>query len=197
VFLDIQMPEGDGFYLLQQLDEIDFRIIFITAYDQYAIKAIKFSALDYLLKPLKIDDLEAAVERARKSRDTFPEKARIDHLRENISPKRNQLNKLALPGLSEVHFVDIASIVRIEAEGNYTHFYTDKTEHFLVTHTLKEYDELLDGHHFFRVHQSHLINLKKVTRYIKGKGGSVVLSDGSTVDVSVRKKEAFLKALNA
>lgn len=196
LFLDIQMPEGDGFYLLQQLEEINFRIIFITAYDQYAIKAIKFSALDYLLKPLNIDDLVSAVDRYRKSRNLTNEKACVDHLRSNLLPAKNPLNKIAIPGLNEVHFIEISSITRIEAEGNYTHFYTDKAEHFLVANTLKEYDELLNGHHFFRVHQSHLINLKKVTKYIKGKGGQVMLSDGSIVDVAVRKKEEFLKALN-
>lgn len=197
VFLDIQMPEGDGFYLLQQLEEINFRIIFITAHDQYAIKAIKFSALDYLLKPLNIDDLVSAVDRYRNSYDFNNEKKRVDHLRDNLSKAKGKLDRIAIPGMNEVHFIEIGSIIRIESEGNYTHFYTDKPEHFLVANTLKEYDELLSGHHFFRVHQSHLINLKKVTKYIKGKGGNVVLSDGSTVDVAVRKKEEFLKALNA
>jgi two-component system, LytTR family, response regulator len=197
VFLDIQMPEGDGFYLLQQLPAIDFRVIFVTAYDQYAIRAIRLSALDYLLKPVNIDDLVGAVDRYRQHRDGAAEKARMEHLLRHTAQPEQKLNRIAIPGLNDVHFIEIDSIVRIEAEGNYSHFYTDKAEHYLVTRTLKEYDELLSGHHFFRVHQSHLVNLKKVTRYIKGKGGSVVLSDGSMVDVAVRKKEEFLNVFGA
>jgi two-component system LytT family response regulator len=193
VFLDIEMPFGNGFDLLERMQPVDFNIIFVTAYDHYAIKAIKFSALDYLLKPVDLDELRSAVERHRQSPQPVSRES-YQNLLENLEPE-NKTKKIALPDNSGITFVDIDDIIRCESDGNYTRFFLATGRKILVSKTLGEFENLLSDEGFFRVHRSHLINLSKITRFQKSDGGHVELSDGSKVEVSRRKRGAFVEML--
>ena len=192
VFLDIQMPDGSGFKLLEGFDNINFHVVIITAYDQYAIKAIKFSAVDYILKPIDPQQLIDAVE---KVKTLTPAKFQSPERIQNLLNNRNVFTKIALPTLNGYRFVYIKDIIRCEADNNYTYFFLKTTEQIVVTRTLKEYEMLLKDDSFIRVHQSHLVNLEYVTEYIKGDGGIAVMSDGSEVEISRRKKDIFLKSM--
>jgi len=192
VFLDIQMPDGNGFDLLQKFETIDFHVVFVTAYDQYAIKAIKFSAIDYILKPIDPQQLIDAVEKLRK---LLPQQTQSTERINNLLANKQVLSKIALPTLNGYRFVNIKDIIRCEADNNYTNFFLQTTEQVIVTRTLKEYEQLLKSDSFIRVHQSHLVNLNFVTQYIKGDGGIAIMSDGSEVEISRRKKEEFLKSM--
>ncbi len=192
VFLDIQMPDGSGFNLLESFDNLDFHVVFITAYDQYAIKAIKFSALDYILKPIDPQQLINAVEKVKK---ITPVKIQSPERIINLLNNKRNITKIALPTLNGFRFVNIKDIIRCESDNNYTNFYLQTTEQLIVTRTLKEYEIMLKDDSFVRVHQSHLVNLDFVEQYIKGDGGTVIMSDGSEVDISRRKKENFLKSM--
>jgi len=193
VFLDIQMPDGTGFELLNLIPEKNFEVIFITAHEEFAIKAIKFSALDYILKPIDSDDLHQAVLRAIDTIDLKHAESQFEALQLNMQP--TQKRKLVLKTQESVHIVDLDSIVRCEADRNYTSFYLFDGKKILVSKTLKEYETLLVGYNFFRIQQSHLINLHFVERYDKRNGGSVVLKDGSEVPLSPAKRELFFKIL--
>tara|TARA_Y100001933_G_C18911979_1_gene527139 strand:- start:193 stop:939 length:747 start_codon:yes stop_codon:yes gene_type:complete len=194
VFLDIQMPDGNGFDVLKGVKEKDFEIIFITAYQEYAIQAIKFSALAYILKPIDIDELEEALDKAL---DTMKKKngkdVQFNALQENAD--RNKKNKLVLKTQESVHVLELKDIVRCEADKNYTSFFLNSGKRILVSKTLKEYDLLLSRHSFFRVQQSHLINLNFIDRYDKIDGGAVIMKDGSSVPLSPAKKEQFFHIL--
>ena len=192
VFLDIQMPDGTGFDLLERIKDINFSVIFVTAYDQYAVKAFKYSAVDYILKPVDPDMLIEAIAKIEDTNRLSEIEKKIELLLEN----KNKINKIALPSSNGVIMVPIENIIRCESDSNYTNFHlVDKKKH-IVSRTLKEYDELLSDEGFFRTHKSHLINLKYVNQYVKGEGGYVVMEGGSEVEVSRRKKEDFLKALS-
>ena len=194
VFLDIEMPKMNGFEMLNAIKEKKFHIIFTTAYDRYAIKAIKYAAFDYLLKPVDIEELKIAVTRAAGS-ETGQTKKQIELLQQNIQHPKKQFNKLAVPTLEGLLFFDIADIIYLEANSNYTDiFFSNKTK-ILTSRTLKDFEELLPKDIFFRVHHSYLINLNYIKRYIKGDGGQIELQNGTYVDVSRRKKEEFLKAI--
>jgi two-component system LytT family response regulator len=192
VFLDIQMPKGTGFDMLESIAELNFEVIFTTAYDKYAIKAIKFAAMDYLLKPVEIDELKAAVDRVK-------EKVKSKVTGQNFSVLLNNLkgqhNKIALPTSEGISFIPTDNIIRCEASGNYTCFYLEDGGKILVSKTLKEYDELLSETNFYRVHNSHLVNLNHVDKFVKVGGDSVMMSDGSRIEVSRRRKEGFLNRL--
>ncbi len=192
VFLDIQMPDGTGFDLLEQLPEISFQVIFVTAFDQYALKAIKFSALDYILKPVNPQHLIDAVEKLKKPESDF---GLISKQISTLLRNKNGFERITLPTFEGLRFIILKDIIRCEADSNYTNFYLNSGENILVTKTLKEYDETLSGLDFIRVHQSHLVNSKYIERYIKGDGGTIIMTDGSQVEVSRRKKEAFLKKM--
>lgn len=193
VFLDIQMPDGTGFDLLEKIPKIEFQVIFITAYDQYALRAIKFSALDYILKPVDPHQLVEAVGKIRTERVDFDEmNKKINILLRN----RNSFERITLPTFEGYKFVNIRDIVRCEADSNYTGFYLNNGEKVLVTRTLKEYEDNLSGMDFIRVHQSHMVNLKYIDRYVKGDGGTIVMMDGSEVEVSRRRKEEFLRRMS-
>jgi two-component system LytT family response regulator len=189
VFLDIQMPDGTGFKLLESFDDIQFQVIFITAFDQYAIKAIKFSAIDYILKPVDPQQIIKAVQKLRKM---SPEKNQYSERIGMLLENKQKVTKIALPTQNGYRLVRIGDIIRCEADNNYTNFYLRTTEKFLVTRTLKDYELMLDHDSFMRVHQSHLINLNFVEQYIKGDGGIAIMSDGSEVEISRRKKDTFL-----
>lgn len=192
IFLDVQMPPGTGFDVLQATRDVTYDVIFTTSYEEYAIHAFKVSALDYLLKPFAPEQLEIAIEKFKEKSLNSHNRQHIESLLQNIHPSNRQSGRIALPSSKGYIFVLSDSIVRCEADNNYTTiFMKDKTKH-LVSRTLKEFEELLKPYGFFRVHASHLINLDCVAEYIKGEGGQVKLSDGSVVEVSRRKKEEFI-----
>ena|SRR6218665_1151514 len=193
VFLDIQMPDGTGFDLLKAVPEKNFEVIFITAHEEFAIKAIKFSALDYILKPVDPEELRAAVERALQAMNDEVSEPQFEALQNNIQP--NQKRRLVLKTQESVHVVDLDQIIRCEADRNYTSFFLKEGRKILVSRTLKDYETLLTGHNFLRVQQSHLINLNYVDRYDKGNGGAVVMKDGSEVPLSPAKRDIFFQIL--
>lgn len=193
VFLDIQMPDGTGFDLLKAVPNKNFEVIFITAHEEFAIKAIKFSALDYILKPVDPEELKNAVKNALKTMDDKRDERQFEALQNNISPQ--QKRRLVLKTQESVHVVDLDQIIRCESDRNYTSFYLTENRKILVSKTLKEFETLLIGYNFVRVQQSHLINLDYVDRYNKGNGGSVVMRDGSEVPLSPAKREIFFKIL--
>jgi two-component system LytT family response regulator len=193
VFLDIQMPDGTGFDVIRSIEDNNFEVIFITAHEEFAIKAIKFSALDYLLKPVDTAELKAALERALESIDANKEVKQFDALQSNINPSEKR--RLVLKTQESVHVVDLDDIIRCEADRNYTSFFLVGGKKILVSKTLKEYENLLSNHNFLRVQQSHLINIDFVDRYDKKNGGAVVMKDGSEVPLSPAKREVFFKRL--
>jgi len=186
------MNDGTAFDLLEQINWTNFHIVFITAYDQYAIRAIRFSAIDYILKPVDPGQLIAAIERIKA---LAPETNQSGERISNLIGNKREIDRIALPTLNGYNFVKLADIVRCEADNNYTLFYLAEGKKFLVTRTLKEYENLLSEKSFVRVHQSHLVNMNFVASYIKGDGGSVIMHDGSEVEVSRRKKEEFLRRM--
>jgi two-component system, LytTR family, response regulator len=194
VFLDIEMPKMNGFEMLNALPEKNFHVIFTTAYDQYAIKAIKYAAFDYLLKPVDIEELKTAVEKI-ELKETNQTKKQVELLQQNIEHSKKQLNKLAVPTLDGLLFFDINDIIHLEANSNYTFIHFLGKPKITASKTLKEFEELLPEEIFFRTHHSHLINLNYIKKYIKGDGGQIELQNGNVVDVSRRKKEEFLKAI--
>lgn len=193
VFLDIQMPDGTGFDVIRSIENKTFEVIFITAHEEFAIKAIKFSALDYLLKPVDAAELKAALEKALSSLDDRRENTQFDALQKNISP--NEKRRLVLKTQESVHVVDLDDIIRCEADRNYTSFFLSGGKKILVSKTLKEYETLLTAHNFLRVQQSHLININYVDRYDKKNGGAVVMKDGSEVPLSPAKRDLFFQRL--
>ena len=193
VFLDIQMPDGTGFDVLKAVKNKNFEVVFITAHEEFAIKAIKFSALDYLLKPIDPLELKLAVEKAIKAVDEKHEDIQFDALQHNMQP--NQKRRLVLKTQESVHVVELHEIIRCEADRNYTSFFLVGGKKILVSKTLKEYETLLTQHNFLRIQQSHLINLDYVDRYDKGNGGSVVMKDKSEVPLSPAKRDIFFKII--
>lgn len=193
VFLDIQMPDGSGFDLLEIFGEINFGVIFTTASDAYAIQAFRFSAIDYLLKPIDPDDLLTAVEKARKSLGSQQE--RLDLLLDNVKEKK-PMNRLALNTLEKIHVVHLSEIIRCESSTNYTIFYFKGGRQLLVTKTLKEFDGMLSDSGFMRVHQSHLVNTEYIREFVKIDGGYIVMADDSNVPVSSRKKSQVMQQIS-
>lgn len=198
VFLDIEMPGGNGFTLLELYDEFPFEVIFTTAHDLYAINAIKFAALDYLLKPVNIRELQEAVKRGEKKLGRNEEKDRkqkIEALKSNLSQGDAPFTKIALPASEGINFVEISNIIRVEADRSYSNFYLKGRKKIIVSRPLSEYEAFLEAYNFFRTHKSHMINLNHLEKYVKGKGGYVIMDDDSHVDVSVRRKEALLQRI--
>jgi two-component system LytT family response regulator len=193
VFLDIQLQRETGFDLLTTLRDINFEVIFTTAYTEYAIKAFKFSAIDYLLKPIDIDELKKAVAKVEK-RLGHNMTSRLTQLVHNLRQGPSENLRIALPTLEGLVFVNVQDILYCEASSNYTQIVTAQ-EKYLVSKTLKEYDELLSDQNFFRIHNSYLININAIKKYVKGDGGYVVLNNNVSLDVSKRKKEAFLNRI--
>lgn len=196
VLLDIHMPGGNGFELLGKYKTPPFRFIFITAYQEHAVKAFKFSALDYILKPVNPDELIEAVSRAEGLVHKDNLNAKLDAFISNIGQTTFEPKKIVLKTSDSIHVVSVNDIVRCEADKNYSFFYLLNGKKILVSTTLKDYDELLSAYRFFRVHQSHLVNINHIDRYEKKDGGCLVMKDGSLVPVSVRKKEELLALLH-
>ncbi len=196
VLLDVQMPDGTGFDLLSSLGQINFKVIFITAHQEFALQAFKFSALDYILKPLDANDLTTAIKRAQETLEQNDIGMNIKILNNNLQNKTKDTKKLILKSSDQINAVNVKDIIRCESDGNYTKFVLNDGRKILVTKILKEYDEMLQPFGFFRVHQSHLINIDFFETYIKTDGGVVVMSDKSEIPLASRKKEAFLKLLS-
>jgi len=195
VFSDIELQHRTAFDMLQQIGEINFEVIFTTAYEKYAIQAIRFAALDFLLKPFSVSDLAASLDRYIEKRNKAQTTHQFEALFHNLRHVQKDLKKIALPTMSGLSIIPLNEVIRCEADVNYTRFFLIHNQKTMVSKTLKEYEELLSEFDFCRVHGSHLVNLHHVKNYIKGEGGTVVLSDGSQVDVSRRKKDEFLKRL--
>lgn len=195
VFLDIEMPVMNGFLMLQHLTFKSFELIFTTAYDHYAIKAIRFSALDYLLKPIEIEDLQSAVKRAEEKRTRPGSSQQLELLIENLVAKKNVHRRIAIPTTSGLQFINVDDIIYLEASINYTHLYLGGKNKFTVSRTLKDFEDMLSEDIFIRIHNSFIINKNCVEKYIRGEGGQVVMSNGVVLDVSKRKKAEFLKAI--
>jgi two-component system, LytTR family, response regulator len=194
LFLDIEMPRMSGFKMLEQIPEVEFEVIFITAYNHYAINAIRISAFDYLVKPVAIGELQQTVERLgnysmKKIRE------RVDTLKKNLANPKSQEDQIAIPTNDGLEFVQIKQIVRIESSSNYSRLIMQNNQQLLVTRQLKDFEELLLDYRFYRIHHSHLINLNYITKYVRGDGGQVTMRNGDVIDVSRRKKEVFLKLI--
>lgn len=192
VFLDISMPDGDGFEVLDQVHSRQFEVIFTTAYNEYALKAIQFSALHYLLKPINYTELKDAVTRFQNSKKdiSLDEKFRV--LYDSL---KNEHKKIILPAANGLRMVELNEIVRCEANGSYTDFFLDKKEDLMVSKALSNFMDILPEHLFCRVHSKHLVNLNYVEQYIKGRGGRIILKDGKEIEVSEGKKKEFLERL--
>jgi two-component system LytT family response regulator len=197
VFLDIQLGDGTGFDILEKIGSIDFQVIFTTALDTYGIKAIKFSALDYLLKPIDPDELISAV----KKLDSNPHSKTINEslnlLLENIREIKPESKRIALSSADKVIMVYVKDIIRCESQGSYTIFYLNNKEEIVTTKNLKEYEQLLTDYSFVRVHHSHLINFNYLKEYIKKDGGYAFMQDGSNVPVSFRKRNHLLDMIHS
>ncbi|MEO5572332.1 MAG: LytTR family DNA-binding domain-containing protein [Bacteroidia bacterium] len=192
VFLDVVMPPYTGFDLLNKIKPIDFDVIFTTSYEQYALNAFKVSAVDYLLKPFSVEQLAEGIAKFEKKIQLKQSLQHIENLLQNINSNSYDEVKIALPSMNGFSFVRLGTIIRCEADNNYTTFFlTDKTK-IMVSKTLKDCEDILTDYNFFRVHTSHLINLRYVKDYIKGDGGQVVMTDNSVVDVSRKNKQDFL-----
>lgn len=192
VFLDIAMPMGNGFDLLESLPAITFDIIFVTAFDQYAIRAIKFAAVDYLLKPLDIFELKKAVGRVLNKQLHRQQHANLQVLLDNL---QQQEQKIALPQSDHIEFVAISEIIRCRGDRNYTYFYLRDGRSLLVSRTLKEFSDLLEDCDFFRVHQSHLVNLHYIQKYSKRDGGTLITTDQEMIPVARARKDKLLEIL--
>ncbi|MEL7531074.1 MAG: LytTR family DNA-binding domain-containing protein [Bacteroidota bacterium] len=195
VFLDVRLSPGSGFDILERLDATPFAVIFVTAYDEYALRAIRFSALDYLLKPIDPDELEAAVGKVRQGLNQNKAEAdpRISLFKSQLQMPQQE-GRIVLPTMEGFVVRDVKSIVRCEAERNYTHFFFVDGSKMLIPKTLKVYDELLCDLGFFRVHQSHLLNLKQIVEYKRRKKGGIAhLINGEEIPVSESRKEGFMQ----
>lgn len=193
LFLDIQMQDGSGFDLLDILPEIPFKIIFITASDAHAIKAFRYAAIDYLLKPVDPDELVEALQKFRKEKTNESEKYKL--LNDTLKSNHKTHERLALHTQEKIHIVNINDIVRCESSVNYTEFYFSNAKKLLVTKTLKDFDDLLSDQGFYRVHQSHLVNTKFIKEFVKTDGGYLIMQDGTNVPVSTRKRPEVMKML--
>ena len=196
VFLDIEMPFGSGFDLLEKFDKIDFQVIFTTGFDQYAITAIKFSALDYLLKPINIQEVRDAVSKAINNIESKQLNDNFKILLENLRKPKNTSNKIPLPVINGLELVQIDQIVYCHADEDYTHLFLKDGSKKVVTKSIKDFEELLTEYGFFRIHHSFLINKSYIKKYTKGEGGSVITELDTEIPVSRRRKIEFLQWLN-
>jgi two-component system LytT family response regulator len=196
VFMDIELQTGTGFDVLEQIRDLRPAVIFTTAYDHYAIKAIKFSAVDYLLKPIDVAELKAAVARAAANKAQSSNQQTLDVLMHNLKQLRANENPTITLSLAEgIEFIPVREIIRIEAAGAYTNFFLKGGKKLMVSKNLKEYEQMLTDHHFMRVHNSHIINLAEVKRMVKADGGYAVMSDDAQVVISPKKRDEFMQAM--
>lgn len=195
VFLDIQMPDGSGFRLLEEFGEADFEVIFTTAFDQFAIKAIKFSALDYLLKPIIPQELINAIEKLENKRVQSRKSKNIEVFLENIKNKEESTRKIVLSTSDKIHVIPVDDIIRCESDNYYTQFHFTDGKRLMVSKTLKENEEMLAQYNFIRPHKSHLINVKYIKSFLRQEGGYIIMTDGTRIPVSRRKREKIMDIL--
>jgi len=193
LFLDIDLPDGTGFDILRNIDYSKIKVVFITAHQEYAIKAIKFSAFDFLLKPFNSSELIKTVRRVLDEHNAENNTLRFETILANFKTTVPNLKKIILKTTDKIHLVNLKDIVRCEAENNYTIFHLNDSNKIMVSKTIKTYETLFDENEFMRVHQSHLINLNYIQHFDKQDGGMILLSDNSTVPVSIQKKTQLLK----
>lgn len=194
VFLDVQIHEQTGFDVLKAVKNHSFEVIFTTAFETFAVQAFKFSAIDYLLKPIDEDDFRMAINKLNSKIEAKDFSKKVNTLFSNIS-KSDVQKKITIPTSDGLEFIEVSNIIRCEADVNYTTIFTKDNKKLLVSKTLKSFEMLLVNCNFFRIHNSHLINLNYIKKYTKGKGGYVTLIDNSTIEVSTRRKDDFLKAI--
>ena len=194
VFLDIEMPHMNGFDFLDQCKRASFDVIFTTSYDQYAIKAIKFSALDYLLKPVDATELKDAIQKFRERKAPVSQQ-QFEILLAKLQQPAASSARIALPTMEGLQIIPVANIIFCSSSSNYTILTLKERQKLTVSKTLKEIEEMLEEYRFLRIHHSYLVNLDEIKKYFRGEGGTVLMSDGSTVDVSRAKKETLLKKL--
>lgn len=192
VFLDIEMPYGNAFELLNNLSPIGFEVVFVTAFDSYAINAIKYAALDYLLKPINIKELQAAVLKAVERLDNKNIQKKIEALLYNLQSQKNAFQRLALPSIDGLVFINTEDCIRMEAKSNYTTIFLKNAAPVTVSKPLKEFEDILGNEQFTRVHHSHIINHQFVRKYHRGRGGYIEMDDGTSIEVSIRKRDEFL-----
>lgn len=201
VFLDIHLSDGTGFDILEEFaknnGKMASHIVFITAHEQYALKAFKFSALDFLLKPVDPEELQKTITKIKQTLEKNNSFEHIDLLLENIRKKVDHFKRIALSTAEGIHLFEISDIIRCESQDNYTRFYIKNHKPLLISKTLKEYEELLVEHGFERIHQSHLINLSFLKSYIKNDGGYVVMADNTNLPISQRKKERLQELIKS
>jgi two-component system LytT family response regulator len=190
VFLDVEMPKMNGFEMLEQLPSVNFEIIFTTSYDQYALRAIRFSAIDYILKPVDSEELQKAVQKVI-HRSQKPIAQQLEILMQKIHQPSTPINKIAMPDHGRFADDPVDSIISCESDSNYTVLLLKNNKKIVVSRTLKEIEELLEEHSFIRVHRCYLANLNEVEKYVKGEGGYLLMSDGTTIDVARNKKKCY------
>ncbi len=195
VFLDIQMPVGSGFKLLEELDEIRFEIIFTTAFDQFAIKAIKYSALDYLLKPIDPEELVSALKKVENKISKRGVNENIQVLLDNIKSHDANPHKIVLSTFEKIHIIETDNILRCESDNYYTNFFLTDGKQILISKTLKENEAMLGEHNFIRPHKSHLVNVKYIKGFLKNDGGYIEMTDGTHIPVSRRKREKIIEII--
>ncbi len=196
LFLDISMPDGTGFELLEKISPVKADVIFTTATDKHAVRAIRYSALDYLLKPIDPEELKSAVQKSIAKKNTSNREETLNQLLQNLKRGTDSFQKLTLPTPTSFEIISVKDIIRCEADGSYTAFYLTGKRKMLASMSLKHYEELLPEGEFIRVHHHHLINLQHVVRYLKMDGGYAVMTDDAKVEISRRKKDEFLQKLN-
>ena len=194
ILLDIRLGDGTGFGLLDKFEKIDFRIIFVTSYEQYALRALKLSAIDYIVKPMIADELVAAIDKARLLIGAGEEQP-VKILVENAMSVNHHDKKIVLKTADKFHFVSVSEIVRCESDSSYTKFFLADHSSIMISRTLKEFEELLTGFGFFRPFKSDLVNLKHIKAFDKTDGGFIIMSDNSRVPISDRKKEEFFRLM--
>jgi len=193
VLLDINLPDGTSFELLQQLDKIEFKIIFITAFEEYALKAIKLSAVDYLVKPVDPIELIESIIKAKQSLHNTENNVKMDALFANIKELSGKTRKIVLKTAENIFLIDIQDIIRCESEGAYTMFYINDGRRILISKVLKDYEDILNDNGFIRVHKSHIVNIKFIDRFEKLDGGSIILKGNKSIPVSIRKKDQLIR----
>lgn len=196
VFLDVEMPHGSGFDLLERIPKPNFEVIFTTGFDRYAVTAIKFSALDYLLKPINIEEVKEAVLKAKKRIEGKHTQNNLEHLINNLRHPKDKTNKIPISVVNGFQFVPVNTIVYCEADDDYTYIHLTENQKLIVSKNIKEFEDILADYDFFRIHHSFLINRDYIKKYVKGEGGTILTEQGNELPVSRRRKQDFLEWLN-
>lgn len=193
VLLDIELSDGSGFDIIEAFKPPSFKVIFITAFDQFAVQAFRFSAVDYILKPVDPKEFQEAIKKAYSVESEIGNQLELLTLLHNLSISNKENKRIVLRTCDDIHLINITELIRVESDGAYSHFHLDGGNRITVSQNIKQYDDILTNHGFFRCHQSHIINVSFIKRYHKVEGGTLILKDGTSIPVSLRKKEAMFK----